>query len=323
MTESEELGHNEVAEHIAGAARWAASQPWALTPGQVRGQPHSVTSQRRWRPPSLRVGVVSFAAAALVVVAVSVVLVTASSSLSSAQIRQKIAEASALSSKAGTIRIDEVITQKGVPAEHLSRLVLPASGVSRLFYFRYFDAAISFYITEVDNASTGYVRMTSSPTVPVAEHGWVSYPLDRVTDPAQVPPGSPGGVGGVVGRVTSLGTKEIGSVKATGYGVTVSAQALIAEAKTEAARGNYRSAYLDNGITRFPAQIWLDASDHVRELHWTVHPVTKPTETSTEVFSYSTAVVTINFPPSIDVTPAADRTTAYLLALDNAAETGH
>ena len=203
-------------------------------------------------------------AAALVVVAVSVALVTASSSLSSAQIRQKIAQASASSSKAGTIRIDQVITQKGVPAEHLSCLVLPASGVSRLSYFA--TRPDSVYVTEVDNASTGYVRMTSSPTVPVAAHGWVSYPLDRVTDPAQVPPGSPGGVGGVVGPVTSLGTKDIGSVKATGYGVTVSVQALIAEAKTEAARGNYRRAYLDNGITRFPAQIWLDASGHVREL---------------------------------------------------------
>jgi hypothetical protein len=79
-------------------------------------------------------------------------------------------------------------------------------------------------------------------------------------------------------------------------------------------RGNYSRAYLDNGITRFPAQIWLDASGHVRELHWTVHPVTTPTETSTEIFSYSTAVVTINFPPPIDVTPAADRITAYSLA---------
>jgi hypothetical protein len=232
MTETEELGHNEVADLIAGAGRWAASQPWALTPAQVRAQRHSVTSQRRWRPPSLRAGVFSLVAAALVVVAVSLVLVTASSSLSSAQIRQKIAEASAFSSKAGTIRIDEVTTQKGVPAEHLSRLVLPASGVSRLSYF---DPIVSFYVTEVDDASTGYVRVTSSPTVPVAEHGWVSYPLDRVTDPAQVPPGSPGGIGGDVGPVTHLGTKDIGGVKATGYGVTVSVQALIAEAKTQAA----------------------------------------------------------------------------------------
>ena len=79
--------------------------------------------------------VVTLAAAALVVVAVSVALVTASSSLSSAQIRQKIAQASALSSKAGTIRIDEIGTRNGVPTEHISRLVLPASGVSRLSYF--------------------------------------------------------------------------------------------------------------------------------------------------------------------------------------------
>ena len=264
MTETEELGHDEVAELIAGAGRWAASQPWALTPSQVRGQPHAVTSRRRWRPARLRVGVLSLVAAALVVVAVSVVLVTASSSLSSAQIRQKIAQASALSSKAGTIRIDQVITQKGVPAEHISYLVLPASSVSRLSYFY---PAYSVYITEVDNASTGYVRVTSSPTVAVAAHGWVSYPLDRVTDPAQVPPGSPGGIGGVVGPVTHLGTKDIGGVKATGYGVTVSAQALIAEAKTQAGRAMYRRAYLDNGITRFPAQIRLDASGHVRELY--------------------------------------------------------
>jgi len=265
------------------------------------------------------VGVVSLVAVALVVIALSLGLVTASSSPSSAQIRQRIAEASALSSTAGTIRIDQVITQKGEPTEHLSRLVLPASGVSR---FSYFDPIISFYVTEVDTASTGYVRMASSPTVPVAAHGWVSYPLDRVTSPAQVPPGSPGGVSGLVGPVTHLGTKDIGGVKATGYGVTVSVQALIAEAKTQAARSLYRSAYLDNGITRFPAQIWLAASGHVRELHWTVHPVSKPTETSTEVFAYSTAVVTINFPPPIDVTPAADRPTAYSLAYGNAQETG-
>jgi hypothetical protein len=259
-------------------------------------------------------------AAALVVVAVSLVLVTASSSLSSAQIRQKIAEASAFSSKAGTIRIDEVTTQTGLPTEHFSSLFLPASGVSRLFYF---DAAISVYITEVDNASTGYVRMTSSPTVPVAEQGWVSYPLDRVTNPAQVPPGSPGGVGGVVGRVTSLGTKEIGGVKATGYGVTISVQALIAEAKTQVRRDMDRRTYLERGITTFPAQIWLDTSGQFRELSWTFHPVTLPTATSTEFFSYSRAVATINFPPSIDVTPAEDQTTAYSLAFDNAAETGH
>jgi hypothetical protein len=240
--------------------------------------------------------------------------VTASSSPSSAQIRQKIARASALSSKAGTIRIDQVITEKGVPTEHISNMVLPASGVSRLSYFY---PAYSVYLTEVDNASTGYVRVTSSPTVPVAAHGWVSYPLDRVSDPAQVPPGSPGGIGGVVGPVTPLGTKDIGGVKATGYGVTVSAQALIAEAKTQAARGNYRRAYLDNGITRFPVQIWLDASGHVRELYWTAHPVAKPTRTSTEFFSYSRAVATINFPPPLDVTPAADRTTAYSLAFAN------
>jgi len=257
-------------------------------------------------------------AAALVLIAVPLVLVTASSSLSSAQIRQKIAEASALSSKAGTIRIDGFTTQKGVPAQHFSRLVLPASGVSRLLYFFKVDASISFYITEVDNASTGYVRMTSSPTVPVAEHGWVSYPLDRVTDPAQVPPGSPGGVGGVVGPVTRLGTKEIGGGKVTGYGVTVSVHALIAEAKTQVGRDMDRRAYLERGITTFPAQIWLDSSGHVRELKWTVHSVTVPTATSTEFFSYSRAVATINFPPSIDVTPAEDRTTAYSLALGNA-----
>ena len=71
MPETEELGHNEVAELIAGAARWAASQPSALTPGQVRAQRPSVTAQRRWRPPSLRAGVFSLVAAALVVVAVS------------------------------------------------------------------------------------------------------------------------------------------------------------------------------------------------------------------------------------------------------------
>jgi hypothetical protein len=241
--------------------------------------------------------------------------VTASSSLSSAQIRQKIAQASALSSKAGTIRIDQVIREKGVPAEHISYLVLPASGVSRLSYFY---PTGSFYVTEVDNASTGYVRVTSSPTVPVAAHGWVSYPFDRVTDPAQVPPGSPGGIGGVVGPVSHLGAKDIGGVKATGYGVTVSVQALIAEAKTQAARANYRRAYLDNGITRFPAQIWLDASGHVRELSWTAHPVTMPTKTWTEFFSYSRAVATINFPPPTDVTPAEDRTTAYSLAFANA-----
>ncbi len=89
MTETEELGHDEVAELIADAGRWAASQPWALTPAQVRWQPHTGTSRRRWHPPSFRVGVVTLAAAALVVVAVSVVLVTAGSSLSSAQIERR------------------------------------------------------------------------------------------------------------------------------------------------------------------------------------------------------------------------------------------
>ena len=29
MTDIEELGHDEVAALIAGASRWAASQPWA------------------------------------------------------------------------------------------------------------------------------------------------------------------------------------------------------------------------------------------------------------------------------------------------------
>ncbi len=178
-----------------------------------------------------------------------------------------------MSLKAGTIRIDQVITQKGVPAEHLSRVELPASGVSRLSYF---DPTYSVYITEVDNASTGYVRMTSSPTVPIAAHGWVSYPLDRVTNPAQVPPGSPGGIRGTVGRVSHLGTKDIGGVKATGYGVTVSVEALIAEAKDQAGRGLYRRTYLQRGITRFPAQVWLDASGHFRELNWTVHPLGMP-----------------------------------------------
>ena len=137
-----------MAELIADAGRWAANQPWALTPGKVREQPHAVTSRRRRRPPRLRVGVLSLVATALVVVAVSLVLVTASSSLSSAQIRHMIAQASALGSKAGTIRIDQVIMQKGAPTEHISRLVLP-SGVSR---FSYFDQTYSVYVTEVDNA---------------------------------------------------------------------------------------------------------------------------------------------------------------------------
>ena len=50
------------------------------------------------------------------------------------------------------------------------------------------------------------MRVTPSFALPVSAHGWVSYPLDRVTDPAQVPPGSPGGVGGVIGPVTHLWT---------------------------------------------------------------------------------------------------------------------
>ena len=41
MTETKELGHDEVAELIAEAGRWAANRPWALTPGQIRGQPHA------------------------------------------------------------------------------------------------------------------------------------------------------------------------------------------------------------------------------------------------------------------------------------------
>jgi hypothetical protein len=36
-----------------------------------------------------------------------------------------------------------------------------------------------------------------------------------------------------------------------------------------------------------------------------------PTDTSTEVFSYSRAVANVNFPPPIDVAPAEDRMTAY------------
>ena len=56
-------------------------------------------------------------------------------------------------------------------------------------------------------------------------------------------------------------------MKATGYGVTVSVQALIAEAKTQADRANYRAAYLENRITWVPAQVRLDATGHVRELY--------------------------------------------------------
>ena len=150
-----------MAELIADAGRWAANQPWALTPGKVREQPHAVTSRRRRRPPRLRVGVLSLVATALVVVAVSLVLVTASSSLSSAQIRHMIAQASALGSKAGTIRIDQVVMQKGAPTEHISRLVLP-SGVSR---FSYFDQTYSVYVTEVDNARPqfGFHRPGAGP----------------------------------------------------------------------------------------------------------------------------------------------------------------
>ena len=162
------------------------------------------------------------------------------------------------------------------------------------------------------------MRVTPSFAVPVSAHGWVSYPLDRVTDPAQVPPGSPGGVGGVVGPVTHLWTKDIGGAKATGYGVTVGAQALIAEVKTEAGRADYRREYLDNGITRFPVQVWPDAGGHVRELSWTAHSVTTPRETWTEFYSYSRAVAAISFPPPIDVTPAADQTTVCSLAVANA-----
>ena len=255
-----------------------------------------VKPQPRWRHRRLRPGVVSLVAAVLVVVAVSVALVTAGSSLSSAQVRQKIAQASALSLKAGTVRVDQVITQKGEPAEHLYRVELPASGLSRLSYF---DPVASVYITEVDNASNGYVRMTSSPTQPTAAHGWVSYPLDRVTNRAQVPPGSPGGLGGTVGPVSHLGTKDIGGVKATGYGVTVSVEALIAEAKDQAGRDLYRRSYLQRGITRFPAQVWLDASGHFRELTWTVHPRRMPAWSSRR-FSLTAGP----WPPSISRRPS-------------------
>jgi hypothetical protein len=80
----------------------------------------------------------------------------------------------------------------------------------------------------------------------------------------------------------------------------------------------YRRAYLERGITRFPTQVWLDASGHVRELWWTARPVTMPTKTWTQFFSYGTAAATINFPPSNDVTPRADQTIAYSLAFANA-----
>jgi hypothetical protein len=68
MTETEELGNDDVAELLAAAARWAENQPWALTPGQVRGQRRHVTSRRRRRPPILRGKVISLVAAALVVI---------------------------------------------------------------------------------------------------------------------------------------------------------------------------------------------------------------------------------------------------------------
>lgn len=111
MTEMEEPEHEEVAQLITDAARCAANQPWALTPEQVRGQSPSRTSWWRWRRPGLHGGIIGLAAAVLVAVAVAVVLVTGSSPPSSAQVRQKIAAAEALSFRAGTIRADQTTTQ--------------------------------------------------------------------------------------------------------------------------------------------------------------------------------------------------------------------
>lgn len=299
-------------EVLAGGSQTPRS---ALTPDQVTGQSPSRMSRPRWRRPGLRTGVVSLAAAVVVAVAVSVVLVTGSSPPSSAQVRQKIAAASALSFKAGTILDEQTTRQKGMPVLRAHWVVLPASNVSRLSYF---NANNSYYVTEVDNASTGYVRMTSSPTVPIATRGWASYPLGTITNPAQVPLGPLGRAAGVVGPITHLGTKTIGGVKATGYGVTVSVRALIAEAKTEKARDIYRSDFLEQGITSFRARIWLDSSGRVRELYWTVHPRYLPTRTNTELFSYSRTVATISFPPAGDVTPVANQAAAYTTALDDA-----
>jgi hypothetical protein len=251
----------------------------------------------------------------LVAVALSVVLVTGSSAPSSAQVLQKIAAASALSSRAGTIRIDQTVRTTGGPVWRYHYVILPASDVTRIFYLR---PNSSYYVTEVDNASTGYVRMTWSRSVPVDTGGWVSFPLGTISNPAPIPPGSPGGLGGDIGPITHLGTKTIGGVNVTGYGVTVSVRALIAEAKTERARDNYRNVYLERGIIRFPAQIWLDSSGHVRELHWTVHSTYMGTTTSTELSSYSRAVATIGFPPPADVTAAANQGAAYDQALANA-----
>lgn len=315
MTETEDPGHDEVAQRIADVVRWAASQPLVLTPEQVRAQPLSTTSRRRWRPPRLRTGMIGLAAAVLVVVTVSVILVTGNSPPSAAQVRQKIAAAEALSARAGTIRIDWTLRQTGEPVVHYHYVILPASGVTRLFYLK---PNSSFYVTEVDDTSTGYVRMTWSRTVSIATPGWVSFPLGTVTNPAPIRPGSPGGLGGDVGPITHLGTKTIDGVRATGYGVTVSVRALIAQAKTERDRNVYRTEFLERGITRFPSQIWLDSSGHVRELHWTVHPRYNGTSTSTELSSYSRAVATINFPPPDDVTAAANQGAAYAQALRNA-----
>jgi hypothetical protein len=300
----------------------------ALKPEQARSRAISEAPQRRWRRPGLRTRLISLAAAVVVAVAVSAVLVTGSSPPSSAQARQKIAAASTLSFKAGTIYISETSRSKGVPGlspslhpplasvTHYYSVMLPGSGVSRLSYRPKFS---SYDVTELDNASTGYVRLTSSRSVPVDTRGWVSYPLGKIGKPAPVPPGSPGGIGGDVGSITHLGTKTIDGVKVTGYGVTVSVHALIAEAKSALLRDSYRSGYVAYGIKRFPAQIWLDSRGRVRELRWTVHSQYLPAETNTELWSYSRTVATISFPPPGDVTAAASGSAAYDQAETNAA----
>lgn len=117
----------------------------------------------------------SLASAALAVsVVVSDPLASASSPSPSAQVRKKIAAASALSSTAATIRIDQVTTTSEAAPIHYHRVSVPGSKVNETSYY---VPSLAVYVTEIDSATTGYVRVTFSKTVPLARSGWFSYPL--------------------------------------------------------------------------------------------------------------------------------------------------
>lgn len=212
--------------------------------------------------------------------------------------------ATSATQRMGTVHIRETVRNyyERIP-EDITEDLQPATGVAReVITSPSWPAGTKVTVLLV--GSTGYAKATvPSPVTGAGE--WLAGPFGGVASPAPIPPGSPGQLHAVEGPVSALGHRSIAGTAVTGYRITIDLQALIRDAPTTYLAWLYQTLYLGQGITRFPAEVWLDNQGRVRELTWQVRywfqPKNRPAKV-TQIYSYHNRVLSIAVPPASQTT---------------------